>query len=70
MSARRKPAQSPEVARLPLTLSISEFAYAFGVSRFSVHRWLAGGKLRAVSTPGGLRRIPRSELARLLEGDQ
>ena len=69
MSTRRTPAQRSPIEGLPLTLTAKQFAHAYGVSRDSVVRWLDAGKLRAVVTPGGLRRIPSSELARLLEID-
>ena len=44
-----------------------EFARALGVSETTVNRWLADGKIAFVRLPGGERRIPATELQRILE---
>ncbi len=50
-------------------LTVGEFAAALRVSKESVYRWRADGRLRVVVLPSGQVRIPRSELCRIL-GEQ
>ena len=45
----------------------SEFARALGVSETTVKRWLDRGQIAFVRLPGGERRIPESELERILD---
>ena len=45
----------------------SEAAERFGVNRRTISRWVASGKLEAVVTAGGHRRILRTEIESLLE---
>jgi molybdopterin-binding protein len=45
---------------------IGEAAAALGVRVETVRRWEREGKVRTTRTAGGLRRVPASELARLL----
>ncbi|MBF0387792.1 MAG: helix-turn-helix domain-containing protein [Candidatus Omnitrophica bacterium] len=40
----------------------SEFAELCGVCRFTVRNWVQSGKIKSVTTMGGHRRIPRSEV--------
>lgn len=48
------------------SLSPKEFAAALGVSESSVKRWVDDGKIRALRTPGGHRRIAVSEAIRFV----
>lgn len=43
-------------------------ARLLGVHPGTVTRWVEEGRLKAIRTPGGHRRIARSELDRFLEG--
>jgi putative resolvase len=52
-----------------LFVDSSEVARRMGVDRDTVGRWIRLGQVRAIRTPGGRWRIPRSELDRLLRGD-
>ena len=58
----------------PMLLRQSEFARQIGVSESTVKRWLAreesqpGSGVRFIRLPGGERRIPDSEVERLLDG--
>lgn len=45
---------------------IGEAATALGVRVETLRRWERSGSIRATRTPGGQRRIPASEVARLL----
>ena len=45
----------------------SQFAREIGVSEATVKRWLDRGQIAFVRLPGGERRIPASELERILE---
>ncbi len=47
-------------------LSPSELARAIGVSESSLKRWVDAGKIRAIKTEGGHRRIPVSEAIRFI----
>lgn len=49
----------------------SQFAELFGVTRFTIRNWVDLGKIKSVTTKGGHRRIPRSEVVsffRMREG--
>jgi excisionase family DNA binding protein len=48
------------------SLSPKDFASALGVSESSVKRWVDDGKIRALRTPGGHRRIAVSEAIRFV----
>jgi len=48
------------------SLSPKDFAAALGVSESSVKRWVDDGKIRALRTPGGHRRIAVSEAIRFV----
>lgn len=48
-------------------LTQKEVGYLLGVHPDTVARWVREGRVRAVLTPGGIRRIPLSEVLRLLE---
>jgi len=50
----------------PLVLSPAQAAQALGLSRAAVYNLMARGELRSVKL-GGSRRIPVSELERLIE---
>ena len=41
---------------------LKDVANIFGVSTTSVRNWIIQGKLKAIITPGGHRRIPKHEL--------
>ena len=45
----------------------SEAAEKFGVDRRTISRWVTSGKIKAVITAGGHRRIPRAEVDALLD---
>jgi MerR family transcriptional regulator, light-induced transcriptional regulator len=48
------------------SLSPKDFAAALGVSESSVKRWVDDGKIRALRTPGGHRRIAVNEAIRFV----
>ncbi len=50
-------------------LTVDEFAYALGLGRTSIYAMIARGEVRT-RTFGARRVIPRSEVARLLHGDE
>lgn len=52
--------------RKPL-LTTGEVAKLLGMSRETVRLWCKTGKLKAIRTPGGQYRIPRSELEKMVE---
>ena len=54
---------------MKLSLRISEAARRLGVCVKTLRRWNAQGKMSCVRTVGGHRRIPLSEIRRLLSGD-
>jgi putative resolvase len=45
--------------------SLQEACEFLGVSPSTIRRWEREGKIRCVRTPGGQRRVPESEVARL-----
>ena len=47
---------------------LKEAAEILGVHPQTLQRWCREGKVRFVKTPGGVRRIPKSEIERLLRG--
>ena len=47
-------------------LPIGETARRLGVSVDTIRRWESAGKIAAIRTPGGQRRFPAAEVARLL----
>lgn len=47
-------------------LKLKEVREILGISLSSIHRWDREGKIKVVRTPGGRRRIPESEVKRLL----
>jgi excisionase family DNA binding protein len=51
----------------PVYYKIKEVAEMFGASPVSVSRWVDQGKLKAVLTPGGHRRILKADLDKLLK---
>lgn len=50
-------------------LSVNEFAHALGLGRTSIYAMIARGEIHT-RTFGSRRVIPRSEITRLLHGDQ
>lgn len=48
-------------------MTIEQVAEMYGVSRRTVHRWIASGKLHAFKLAGGSVRIQRSDAEALLE---
>jgi excisionase family DNA binding protein len=46
----------------------NDIAQICSVTRQTVINWIKGGKLKAVLTPGGHRRVSRGELVRFLRG--
>ncbi len=46
-------------------LRVPEAARLLSLSPTTLKRWIRGGRLRSVQTPGGHHRIPRSEIQRL-----
>jgi excisionase family DNA binding protein len=51
-------------------LTPAELASLFRVNKKTVTRWAAGGRIRAVITPGGRWRFAESEVSRLLREGQ
>lgn len=49
-----------------LFLKLSEVAHLFRVSRRSVDRWVATGRLRAITLPSGRRMVPTAALRDLV----
>ena len=49
-------------------LTTSEAGRLMGVHPATVVRWIKRGKLRALTTPGGHRRIPQEEIESLWSG--
>jgi excisionase family DNA binding protein len=47
--------------------SVGRVARALGVDPKTVARWCDAGKVRCIRTPGGHRRIPASEVRRLVK---
>jgi putative resolvase len=47
--------------------SVGRVARALGVDPKTVARWCDDGKVRCIKTPGGHRRIPASEVRRLVK---
>ena len=47
-----------------------EVAAQFHVHPETVRRWAAAGRITSVKTPGGHRRLRRSEVAALLRGEE
>ena len=60
--------RSTPISDLPDRMRVDEVAAALGVSSGCVYSMIANGSLRAISV-GRLKRIPRSELARLMNGE-
>lgn len=48
-------------------LSVGKVAKIFKVSTEAIRKWIEKGKLRAIRTVGGHRRIPKNEVIRLLK---
>lgn len=48
-----------------LAYSVDDAAELFSVTRATIYRWITAGKISTVKL-GGCRRIPRSELERVL----
>jgi len=48
-------------------LSVSEAAAVAGVSKYTLRRWDAAGRIASVRTPTGHRRFRRSDVERLLQ---
>jgi excisionase family DNA binding protein len=48
-------------------LMLKDVAGYFGVSTGSVRNWIRGGKLKAILTPGGHRRIRRTDFELFLK---
>ena len=46
---------------------LSEAAPLIGVSSVTLWRWCASGKIASIKLPSGQRRIPESELTRILQ---
>ena len=46
--------------------TVAEIAEYFKVTAQAVHMWIVRGKINAISTPGGEKRITESELKRVL----
>lgn len=46
--------------------TVAEIAEYFKVGVTAVHMWIARGKLNAIATPGGEKRITETELKRVL----
>ena len=50
----------------PDWLTIGETARRLGVSVDTIRRWESAGKIAGIRTPGGQRRFPAAEVARIL----
>jgi excisionase family DNA binding protein len=48
---------------------VGKVARALGVHPKTLDRWCDAGKVRCIRTPGGHRRIPASEVRRLISPD-
>ena len=51
-------------------LTMKEAKGLLGVQTITIQRWDKQGKIRIVRTPGGRRRIPLSEVRRIMEGKE
>lgn len=49
-------------------LTTAQAARLLGVHAASVLRWASRGRIRAITTPGGRRRIPLDEIERMWSG--
>lgn len=47
--------------------TVKETAEYFKVTVQAVHNWINSGKLNAISTPGGEKRVLESEIKRILK---
>jgi excisionase family DNA binding protein len=63
--AEHAPARGPDDAAGEELVTLREAADALGVSRSTIRRWADTGKIRAVRTPGGHRRLPLADVQRL-----
>lgn len=61
-----EPVNRPSFADLEPNFSPKELAAAVGLSESTLKRWVDSGVITAAKTPGGHRRIPRSEAIRLI----
>ena len=50
--------------------TVAEVAEYFKVGVTAVHNWIARGKLNAITTPGGEKRILESEIKRIITGNK
>lgn len=55
-----------DLRKLPLLLTVMQFAAVLQVSVRTVKRWIASGELQSHKLPKGAVRIQRSELFKLL----
>ena len=46
---------------------VREVANIYGVSVQAVYKWINEGKIKCTETPGGEKRIPETELKRIME---
>lgn len=52
--------------RLSEAVTVGKAAKEFGVTAATVRNWIAKGYIRAIKLPSGQRRIPETELGRVL----
>ena len=55
---------------VPPPITLREFEKRTGYVRATAYRWLTAGYIKGIKTPGGMWRIPVSEVERVVRGEQ